>query len=240
MTPSNSSDSGSQPEMIDGFHLVVEALKHHQISEIFGLVGIPVTDLARLAQAEGIRFIGFRHEQSAGNAAAISGYLTQKPGIAMTVSAPGFLNAMVALANATTNGFPMIQISGSSDRAICDLKRGDYEELDQMTAAIPFSKASYRIHRIEDIGLGFAKAFRSALSDRPGGVYLDLPAALLGQTMPKDDALKTLRTVVDPVPSTCPDEQATLRALTLLKQAKKPLNPIHFENRSFIQASVTF
>src|SRR6266705_2468407 len=117
----------------DGFHLVVDALKLNGIDTIFGLAGIPITDLARLAQAEGLRYIGFRHEQSAGNAAAIAGYLTRKPGICLTVSAPGFLNGLVALANATTNGFPMIQISGSSDRAIVDLQQGDYEELDRCT-----------------------------------------------------------------------------------------------------------
>jgi oxalyl-CoA decarboxylase len=129
----------------DGFHLVVDALKLNAIDTILGVAGIPITDLARLAQAEGLRYIGFRHEQSAGNAAAIAGYLTKKPGICLTVSAPGFLNGMVALANATTNGFPMIQISGSSDRAIVDLQQGDYEELDQMNAAKPYTKAAFRV-----------------------------------------------------------------------------------------------
>jgi oxalyl-CoA decarboxylase len=128
------------PSITDGFHLVVDALRLNGIDTIYGVAGIPITDLARLAQAEGLRYIGFRHEQSAGNAAAIAGYLTKKPGICLTVSAPGFLNGMVALANATTNGFPMIQISGSSNRAIVDLQQGEYEELDQMNAAKPYAK----------------------------------------------------------------------------------------------------
>src|SRR5258705_10222684 len=136
----------------DGFHLVVDALKLNGIDSIFGVAGIPITDLARLAQAEGMRYIGFRHEQSAGNAAAIAGYLTQQPGICLTVSAPGFLNRMVALANATTNGFPMIHISRSSDPAIVDLQQGDYEELDQMHPAKPYAKADYRANRPEDVG----------------------------------------------------------------------------------------
>ena len=124
-------------DMTDGFHLVVEALKLNGVDTIFGVAGIPITDLLRLAQNEGIRYLGFRHEQSAANAAAIAGYLTQKPGICMTVSAPGFLNGLVGLANATVNCFPMILISGSSDRAIIDLQQGDYEELDQLNAAKP-------------------------------------------------------------------------------------------------------
>src|SRR5207237_223153 len=131
-------------ELTDGFHLVVDALKLNGLDTIFGVAGIPITDLLRLAQAEGIRYYGFRHEQSAGNAAAIAGFLTQKPGICMTVSAPGFLNGLVALANATTNCFPMIMISGARDRAIVDLEQGDYEELDQLTAARPYAKAAHR------------------------------------------------------------------------------------------------
>src|SRR5215510_12455623 len=168
--------------MTDGFHLVVEALKLNGVDTIYGVAGIPITDLLRLAQAEGIRYLGFRHEQSAGNAAAIAGYLTQKPGVCLTVSAPGFLNGLVALANATTNGFPMIQISGSSDRAIVDLQQGDYEALDQMNAARPYAKAAFRVNRPQDIGIGLARSIRAAVSGRPGGVYLDLTADALSAT----------------------------------------------------------
>ena len=70
-------------------HLVIDALKLNDIKTIYGVPGIPITDLGRLAQA-GMRVISFRHEQHAGNAASIAGYLTQKP-ICLTVSAPGFL-----------------------------------------------------------------------------------------------------------------------------------------------------
>ena len=187
-------------DMTDGFHLVVEALKLNGVDTIFGVAGIPITDLLRLAQDEGIRYLGFRHEQSAGNAAAIAGYLTQKPGICMTVSAPGFLNGLVALANATTNCFPMILISGSSDRAIVDLEQGDYEEMDQLAAARPYAKAAYRINRPQDIGIGIARAIRAAVSGRPGGVYLDLTAEVLGSALDAETAKKSLVKVVDPAP----------------------------------------
>lgn len=209
--------------MTDGFHLVIDALKLNGIDALYGVVGIPITDLARLAQAQGLRYIGFRHEQSAGNAAAISGYLTQKPGICLTVSAPGFLNGMVALANATTNGFPMIQISGSSNRAIVDLQQGDYEELDQMNAAKPYVKASFRVNRPEDIGVGVARAIRAALSGRPGGVYLDLPADVLSATISADLGAASLIKVIDPVPAQPPAKASVERALDLLANAKRPL-----------------
>ena len=210
-------------DMTDGFHLVVEALKLNGVDTIYGVAGIPITDLLRLAQAEGIRYLGFRHEQSAGNAAAIAGYLTQKPGICMTVSAPGFLNGMVALANATTNCFPMILISGSSDRAIVDLEQGDYEGLDQLNAAKPYAKAAYRINRPQDIGIGVARAIRAAVSGRPGGVYLDLTAEVLGSALDAETAKKSLVKVVDPAPSAPPAPESVARAIELLANAQRPL-----------------
>src|SRR6201999_3784327 len=138
-------------ELTDGFHLVIDALKLNGIDTIYGVPGIPITDLGRLAQAEGMRVISFRHEQNSGNAAAIAGYLTKKPGICLTVSAPGFLNGLPALANATTNCFPMILISGSSEREIVDLQQGDYEEMDQLAIAKPLCKAAFRVLHAADI-----------------------------------------------------------------------------------------
>src|ERR1700741_984854 len=161
--------------LTDGFHLVVDALKANDIDTIYGVVGIPIPDLARTAQASGIRYIGFRQETSAGNAAAAAGFLTRRPGVCLTTSGPGFLNGLPALANATANCFPMIQISGSSDRGIVDLQQGDYEELDQLAVAKQLAKAAYRVERPEDIGIGVARAIRTAVSGRPGGVYLDRP-----------------------------------------------------------------
>jgi oxalyl-CoA decarboxylase len=220
----NTAAAAAEPsKMTDGFHLVIDALKHNDIDTIFGLVGIPITDLARLAQAEGMRFIGFRHEQHAGNAAAIAGYMTQKPGICLTVSAPGFLNGLTALANATVNCFPMILISGSSEREIVDLAQGDYEEMDQLNAAKPYCKAAYRINKAEDIGIGIARAIRAAVSGRPGGVYLDLPAQLLAQSLDAEHGKKSMVKVVDPVPRQIPAPDAVKRALDLLKGAKRPL-----------------
>lgn len=210
-------------ELTDGFHLVVEALKLNGLNTLYGVAGIPITDLLRLAQDEGIQYYGFRHEQSAGNAAAIAGFLTQKPGVCMTVSGPGFLNGLVALANATTNCFPMILISGSSDRATVDLEKGDYEELDQMAVAKPFAKAAFRVNKPEDIGLGVARAIHAAVSGRPGGVYLDLTAEVLGATLESEKGRKSLIKVVDPAPRQLPDPGSITRALDLLSTAQRPL-----------------
>jgi oxalyl-CoA decarboxylase len=217
-------DTNAQPqEEIEGFQLVIEALKLNGIDTVFGLPGIPITDLTRRLQANGLRVISFRHEQNAGYAASIAGFMTQKPGVCLTVSAPGFLNGLAALANATTNCFPMILISGSSEREIVDLQQGDYEEMDQLAIARSHAKAAFRVLHAEDIGVGVARAIRAALSGRPGGVYLDLPAKLFPQTLDADTGRKSLIKVVDPAPRQIPAPDSVTRALDLLRSAKRPL-----------------
>ncbi len=210
-------------ELTDGFNLIIDAMKLNGIETIYGVPGIPITDFGRMAQASGIRVLSFRHEQNAGYAAAIAGFLTKKPGICLTVSAPGFLNGLTALAHATTNCFPMILISGSSEREIVDLQQGDYEEMDQLAIAKTMCKAAYRVLHAADIGIGLARAIRAAVSGRPGGVYLDLPAKLFGQVMNAEKGKKSLVKVIDAAPAQIPAPASIKRALDVLKGAKKPL-----------------
>jgi oxalyl-CoA decarboxylase len=222
-TATKSEAPGTEQELTDGFHLVIDALKLNGINTIYGVPGIPITDLGRMMQAEGIRVLSFRHEQNAGYAASIAGYLTKKPGVCLTVSAPGFLNGLTALAHATTNCFPMILISGSSEREIVDLQQGDYEEMDQLAIAKPLCKAAFRVLHAADIGIGLARAIRAAVSGRPGGVYLDLPAKLFGQVMDAAAGAKSLVKVIDAAPAQIPAPSSVKRALDVLKAAKRPL-----------------
>jgi oxalyl-CoA decarboxylase len=217
-------DAGADTQdLTDGFHLIIDALKLNDIKTIYAVPGIPITDFLRMSQAEGIRVLSFRHEQNAGYAAAIAGFLTKKPGICLTVSAPGFLNGLTALAHATTNCYPMILISGSSEREVVDLQQGDYEEMDQLAIAKTMCKAAYRVLHAADIGIGIARAIRSAVSGRPGGVYLDFPAKLFGQVMNAAAGKKSLIKVIDPAPAQIPAPDSIKRALDVLKGAKRPL-----------------
>src|SRR5471032_131550 len=213
----------TEREQTDGFHLIIDALKLNGLNTIYGVPGIPITDFGRMAQASGIRVISFRHEQNAGYAASIAGFLTKKPGVCLTVSAPGFLNGLTALAHATTNCFPMILISGSSEREVVDLQQGDYEEMDQLAIAKPLCKAAFRVLHAADIGIGVARAIRAAVSGRPGGVYLDLPAKLFGQVMNAEAGRKSLVKVIDAAPAQIPAPASIKRALDVLKAAKRPL-----------------
>ena len=215
---------GSAAERLtDGFNLVVDALALNGIETIYGVVGIPITDLARIAQARGDAL--HRVPPRGGGRSCRRGgrVFDAESRRLLTVSAPGFLNGLVALANATTNCFPAIQISGSSERAIIDLKQGDYEELDQFAVARQLAKAAYRVERVEDIGTGVARAIRTAVSGRPGGVYLDLPAAVLSATIDAETGRESLVEVVDPAPRQLAAPEAVDRALGLLGSARRPL-----------------
>lgn len=210
-------------KLTDGFHLIIDALKLNNIETVYNVPGIPITDLGRYMQKAGMRVLSFRHEQNAGYAAATAGFLTKQPGVCLTVSAPGFLNGLTALAHANTNCFPMILISGSSEREIVDLQQGDYEEMDQLSIAKPLCKAAYRVINAEDIGIAIARSIRASVSGRPGGVYLDLPAKLFSQVMEFDLGQQSLVKVVDSAPRYIPDPNAIDRAINVLRNAQRPL-----------------
>ncbi|MEE1296460.1 MAG: oxalyl-CoA decarboxylase [Bifidobacterium sp.] len=209
--------------LTDSPHYLAEALMKNGITNMYGVVGIPVTDFARIAQGMGMHFIGMRHEEDAVNAAAAEGFQTGRPAVALTVSAPGFLNGLAALLEATTNGFPVIMIGGSSTRHVVDMHEGEYEGLDQMNYAKAFCKESFRIDRIEDIPLAVARAMHIACSGRPGGVYIDFPDDAVAQTMPKDEADAKLWVANDPAPAMLPAQASIDEALDLLASAKNPL-----------------
>ncbi|MDB5859456.1 MAG: oxalyl-CoA decarboxylase, partial [Ramlibacter sp.] len=93
----------------------------------------------------------------------------------------------------------------------------------QLAIAKPLCKAAFRVLHAEDIGVGIARAIRAALSGRPGGVYLDLPAKVFAQAMDAEAGRKSLIKVVDPAPRQIPGADAVKRAVDLLKGARKPL-----------------
>ncbi len=222
-TPSTTTPQApSYPQQVTGMDILVRALGMVGIDTMYGLVGIPVTELAYIAQGRGIRFISFRHEQQAGMAAATHGYVTGKPGVLLTVSSLGFLNGLTATANATVNCYPMIQISGSSVREPIDLLQGTYEGLDQLSIAKPLVKAAYRVNKPEDIPTAVVRAYRAAISGRPGGVYLDVTTPCLGAIMNAEDAEKLFYSPVDLCPAMPPAPGAIERAVALLASAKKP------------------
>ena len=210
------------PEQVTGMYILAESLRRLGLMDVFGLVGIPVTEAAYAMQKVGMNFYGFRFEQQAGMAAATYGYLTRRPGVLLTVSSLGFMNGLTATANATVNCYPMIQISGATDPTMVDMKMGTYEELDQLNTARPLVKAAFRCSYAKDIPSAVARAYRAAVSGRPGGVYIDMTTPALAEIMDAADAEKLFYTPVDIYSTVAPNADAVKRAVALLASAKKP------------------
>lgn len=210
------------PEQVTGMYILAEALKRLSLDTVYGLVGIPVTEAAYAMQKVGVKFVGFRFEQQAGMAAATHGYLTKTPGVLLTVSSLGFMNGLTATANATVNCYPMIQISGASDPTMVDMKMGTYEELDQFNTAKPLVKAAFRCSHAKDIPSAVARAYRAAVSGRPGGVYIDMTTPALAEIMNREDAEKLFYQPVDLYSPVAPNQAAVDRAVELLASAKRP------------------
>jgi 2-hydroxyacyl-CoA lyase 1 len=216
--------------LVDGNRLAARAFAKTGIEHMFGVVGIPVTSLASSCVTEGIRFIAFHNEQSAGYAAGAAGYLTGKPGLLLTVSGPGCVHGLAGLSNAMINTWPFILVSGSSVQA--DVGRGDFQELDQLEIVKPFSKYSGKAHKISEIPGVVSKAVASAVSGQPGGTYIDIPSDVLHETVTEEEAKQLLDGIEPYVPvwalRAAPKEllagdKEISEAVSLLRNAKKPL-----------------
>lgn len=203
-------------------YILAQALRRVGLDTVYGLVGIPVTEAAYAMQKCDVKFVGFRFEQQAGMAAATHGYLTKKPGVLLTVSSLGFLNGLTATANATVNCYPMIQISGASDPTMVDMNMGTYEQLDQLNTARPLVKAAFRCSHAKDIPSAVARAYRAAVSGRPGGVYIDMTTPALAEVMDASEAEKLFYEPVDIYSPVAPNADAVKRAAELLVNAKRP------------------
>ena len=210
------------PEQVTGMYILAESLHRLGLNDVYGLVGIPVTEVAYAMQKVGMNYYGFRFEQQAGMAAATHGYLTKQPGVLLTVSSLGFLNGLTATTNATVNCYPMIQISGASDPQMVDMDMGTYEQLDQLNAARPYVKAAFRCSHAKDIPQAVARAYRAAVSGRPGGVYIDMATPALAEVMDASEAEKLYYTPVDVASTVAPSQSAVDRAVELIASAKRP------------------
>ena len=222
MATTNENTKPQFPAQVTGMYILAESLRRLGLMDVYGLVGIPVTEAAYAMQKVGINYYGFRFEQQAGMAAATHGYLTKQPGVLLTVSSLGFMNGLTATANATVNCYPMIQISGASDPTMVDMNVGTYEQMDQLNTARPLVKAAVRCSHAKDIPAAVARAYRAAVSGRPGGVYIDMTTPALGEVMDAADAEKLFYTPVDVASTVAPTQAAVDRAVEILTSAKRP------------------
>ena len=219
-----SSSQGKGGSHLKGFDVVAKCLSSLGVKHMFGIVGIPVTQLATSAQCQGIRFVGFRNEQAAGYAASSIGFLTGHPAALLTVSGPGVVHGLAGLSNATANCWPMLMISGSVERKF--VGKGGFQELDQCAAAKPHCKAVFQIRKLSQAGKILSSALHEAMSGRPGGVYVDIPADILFSQVSEraDEAiLRDIKHISQDIFRFTADESLVLKAANMLSKAKNPL-----------------
>ena len=204
---------------IDGATLIARCLKRHGVKYAFGIVGIPVQNVAEAMLREGIRFIGMRHEQTAAYAAGAVGYLTGRPGVCLSVSGPGMTNALSGLGNARVNCWPMLLLSGANDSY--QMSMGAFQEAPQLEAARPFVKYAARPDSAARLPYFIEQALRTSFYGRPGPAYLELTADVITARV-EEDGLRLPPRVAEP-PRSFADPASVEAALAALRSAEQPL-----------------
>uniref|UniRef100_A0A8C5YEN7 2-hydroxyacyl-CoA lyase n=1 Tax=Microcebus murinus TaxID=30608 RepID=A0A8C5YEN7_MICMU len=178
---------------VSGAKVIAQALKTQGVEYMFGIVGIPVTEIAFAAQELGIRYIGMRNEQAACYAASAIGYLTGRPGVCLVVSGPGLIHALGGMANANMNCWPLLVIGGSSERN--QETMGAFQE--------------------------FPQAVRSSIYGRPGACYVDIPADFVNLLV-NVNSIKYTECCMSP-PVSMAETPAVCMAASVIRNAKQPL-----------------
>ncbi|KAI8324444.1 2-hydroxyphytanoyl-CoA lyase [Martensiomyces pterosporus] len=203
---------------LTGAQVLARSLRQQGVEVVFGIVGIPVVEVAEAIQAEGIRFISFRNEQSCSYAASAWGFLNQKPGVCLVVSGPGVVHALAGVVNSQVNTWPLVLIGGSCETSLEGA--GAFQECLQVEMCRPYAKYSARPPSIEQIPSTVERAFRYAVAGRPGATYVDLPADYIqgaADTAKVANAGEARNTFAQADPSDIEE------AARILAQAKSPL-----------------
>ncbi|XP_041843434.1 2-hydroxyacyl-CoA lyase 1 [Melanotaenia boesemani] len=204
---------------VTGAELIAESLKTQKVEYLFGIVGVPVIEVAMAAQAAGIKYVGMRNEQAACYAASAIGYITGRPGACLVVSGPGLIHALGGMANANMNCWPVVVIGGSSDRN--QETAGAFQEFPQVEACRLYSKFSARPSNLEAIPSVIEKAVRTSIYGRPGAVYVDVAGDMVNAKVDRSKVRKV--SCCPPPPVSFADHSAVREAISVLKAAKAPL-----------------
>ncbi|XP_028326197.1 2-hydroxyacyl-CoA lyase 1 [Gouania willdenowi] len=204
---------------VTGAELIAESLRAQKVEYMFGIVGVPVIEVAMAAQAAGIKYLGMRNEQAACYAASAIGYLTGRPGACLVVSGPGLIHALGGMANANENCWPVVVIGGSSDRN--QETTGAFQEFPQVEACRLYSKFSARPSSLEAIPSVIEKAVRTSIYGRPGACYVDIAGDMVNAKVNRSQVREASCCPPPPVSVAHPSD--ITEAISVLKAAKNPL-----------------
>ncbi|HEY9162196.1 MAG TPA: thiamine pyrophosphate-binding protein [Desulfomonilia bacterium] len=204
-------------ETVIGGKLAADALIDLGIEYIFTISGGHITPIYQYLEGSNVKLFDTRHEQAACFMAEAVGRLTKKPGIAMVTAGPGFTNTLSAIANAKLANSPMVLISGCVGIESCE--KLDLQDMRQFPVIEPIVKKAFLCQRAERIPEFIDMAYRTAITGRPGPVYLELPVDVLNTPVSMDRVKKTKT-----IPMSRPvDLEKTPKLIEMILASERPL-----------------
>jgi acetolactate synthase-1/2/3 large subunit len=164
-------------KLYSGSELLLESLSRQKVDVFFGLPGGAVLPLYDALYSAGIRHLLVRHEQAAAFAADGYARVTGKPGVCLGTSGPGATNLITGLTSAMMDSIPVVALTGQVPMSM--IGRDAFQEADTIGISLPCTKQSFLIRTAAEIPTVIDRAFKSAVSGRPGPVLVDLPKSVL-------------------------------------------------------------
>lgn len=195
--------------------LLVKCLENEGVEYIFGLPGEENLDVLEALKNSSIKFITTRHEQGAAFMADVYGRLTGKAGVCLSTLGPGATNLMTGVADANLDGAPLVAITGQVGTDRMHIESHQYLDLVAMFA--PVTKWNKQIVRPGITPEVVRRAFKTAQSEKPGAVHIDLPENIAA--MPADGSPLPL----DSQEKVYASYRTLNMAATVISKAKNPL-----------------
>jgi acetolactate synthase-1/2/3 large subunit len=200
----------------NGAQLLVRCLEAQGVPFIFGIPGGAISPILEALADGGPRFITVRHETAGAFMAQAYGRCTGRPGVVLTTSGPGLINAVCGVATAQADRDPVVVITGQVPRAM--RFKSYHQYLDTVGLFAPITKWSVGIDEPDTLPEVLANAFRIAARPRPGAVHVSVPsdvsrAATAGEPLP----------VLKPAPGGLPPDEQLDHAARLLRSARQPV-----------------
>jgi len=195
--------------------LMVKALENEGVEYIFGIPGEENLDFLNSLVDSKIKLILTRHEQAAGFMAATYGRLTGKPGVCLSTLGPGATNFVTASAYAQLGAMPLVMLAGQ--KPIRKSKQGRFQIVDVVGLMKPITKYSEQVVDAGNIPSMVRDAFRVAMEERPGAVYIELPEDIAAEYSDAE--------IFEVVDHRRPDadEKAIQEAIAMIETAERPL-----------------
>src|SRR5919197_508275 len=207
--------------LVNGSQILARSLRRLRTDTFFYIMGGPMMAAETASVEEGLRAIDVRHEQAAAMMAHAYGRVKNTLGVCMAASGPAATNLITGVANAWADSAPLLAIGGSAP--ISQRGKGAFQEMDQVAAFKPITKWAEQVSDPKRVPEYVVTAVRTALSGRPGPVYLDMPGDVLYKQVEEDEVIypDPDRVLVRARPRG--DPALVDDAIRLLNQAERPV-----------------